>query len=63
MSAATLIRIARSLRWQLSWIADGGRNTGRTNGGETQWKQVPHSKKAIYVDVNTIACGFDDRKR
>ena len=64
----TLLRAARALRWEVSWVGDTGRNSGRTTPGATGWKRVPRDEQGsggggnsgggLYVDVNTAPCGF-----
>jgi hypothetical protein len=56
-----LMQIARDQRWQISWVAGGGINTGITIKGSTGWRTSGlegHAAHLLYVDVDTIANGF-----
>jgi hypothetical protein len=44
---------AARYNWRLSWLADAGQTSGITEAGKSGWKQVPKTKNAIYIDVNT----------
>ena len=50
--AKNLLVAAQKYKWQLNWLADSGRRSGRTTPGHTGWVQF--SQNLIYVDVDTV---------
>jgi hypothetical protein len=57
-----LMKIAQQERWQLSWLAGGGTNTGLTAKGKTGWRihggLAGRASHLLYVDVRTSSNKF-----
>ena len=49
---------AARYNWRLSWLADAGQTSGITEAGRSGWKQVPKTKNALFIDVNTEKSGY-----